>query len=424
MTITSSEYGFPIFISSTDYNLIDLRAELAQYLTDLGYKPILSSSDGFHDNSPELEPWESCLQVLQSTYVMVLVIDGKYGEKFEWKNFASIIGERNVSPTHAEYLFAHKTKMRMLVFIRKELMTYYQIYRTTLKNLKGDKEKVKENLSLSLPKHIAFETLEFIQEVKTSSPIPWIKQFENVTEIKREIQKKMLNELAELFLFKNKHLESVIRIFSTILYDLPENKRKETLEKIGTTKELIVEIETQTKLISDLKKEKDKLQIQLTKTSEDLEKAQNNKDKQTIGLQEKVKNLTKELGNIGTRIISHEINNANYLITGTTTPYSSSLELLKTPTDTITGITNGIYLSSLGLNPSYTIPKVCDKCKTNTSLTNSIVLNTLKTCPSCSKKLCENCFNGTGTISFGAIYTECADCRNNNGLILKGTKIK
>lgn len=119
MTVTSSEYGFPIFISSTDYNLIDLRAELAKYLSDLGYKPILSSSDGFHDNSPELEPWESCLQVLQSAYVMVLVIDGKYGTTFEWKNFSHIIEDKKISPTHAEYLFAHKSKMRMLVFIRK-----------------------------------------------------------------------------------------------------------------------------------------------------------------------------------------------------------------------------------------------------------------------------------------------------------------
>lgn len=145
MTITSSEYGFPIFISSTDYNLIDLRAELAKYLSDLGYRPILSSSDRFHDNSPDLEPWESCLQVLQSAYVMVLVIDGKYGEKFEWKKFASIIGERKVSPTHAEYILAHQTKMRMLVFIRKELLTYYQTYRTALKNSNGNKDKAKES---------------------------------------------------------------------------------------------------------------------------------------------------------------------------------------------------------------------------------------------------------------------------------------
>ncbi|MDB5146587.1 MAG: hypothetical protein JWQ57_607 [Mucilaginibacter sp.] len=168
MSIESSEYNFPIFISSTDYNLIDLRAELSRYLTELGYKPILSSSDGFPDSSPEYTPWESCLQVLGSTYVMVLIIDNKYGAKFKWPNFKDIIGDREVSPTHAEYLFAHKTKMRMLVFIRTEMQTHYQSYRSALKKAKNDKSIAKENLIKVLPDNIAFETLEFIEEVKTT----------------------------------------------------------------------------------------------------------------------------------------------------------------------------------------------------------------------------------------------------------------
>jgi hypothetical protein len=70
----SCEYVFPIFISSTDYDLIDLRAELARYLFELGYRPILSSSEGFPDSFPELEPWESCLPVLESCYVVILII--------------------------------------------------------------------------------------------------------------------------------------------------------------------------------------------------------------------------------------------------------------------------------------------------------------------------------------------------------------
>src|SRR4051812_25729599 len=79
----SSEYEIPIFISSTDYNLVDLRAELARHLEQLGCKPVLSSMEGFADASPELEPWESCLRVLDTCYIMVLVVDGRYGAKFD-----------------------------------------------------------------------------------------------------------------------------------------------------------------------------------------------------------------------------------------------------------------------------------------------------------------------------------------------------
>ena len=433
MTITSSEYGFPIFISSTDYNLIDLRAELAKYLSDLGYRPILSSSDGFHDNSPDLEPWESCLQVLQSAYVMVLVIDGKYGDTFEWKNFSSIIGERKVSPTHAEYLLAHKTKMRMLVFVRKELLTYYQTYRTAIKNSKGDKEKAKESLAISLPKHIAFETLEFIEEVKTTRPIPWIKPFENVTEIKQEIQKKMLNELAELFLFKNKHLEAVVRAFSTVLDDLPEDKRKKTLAKIGATKELIIEIETQTKVILDLKREKEKLQSELKGKTDELEKAQKDKKKETSSLQKKVEKLTEELDSIDTRITSHELNNANYLISGSTIPYIT-LGSLSNSASILGGTTSGLYSTGilgtanaspfstvLGTSSLYSVPQTCDKCHTNTLSIASVAFGSLKTCPSCDRKLCSSCFNGIGTA--GLVFNSvCADCRNDSATAVLKTK--
>ena len=429
----SSEYGFPIFISSTDYNLIDLRAELAKYLADLGYRPILSSSDGFHDNSPDFEPWESCLQVLQSAYVMVLVIDGKYGETFEWKNFAHIIGDKKVSPTHAEYLLAHKTKMRMLVFVRKELLTYYQTYRTALKNSNGDKEKAKESLAISLPKQIAFETLEFIEELKTSRPIPWIKAFDNVTEIKKEIQKKMLNELAELFLFKNKHLEAVVRAFSTVLDDLPEDKRKETLEKIGATKELIIEIESQTKVILDLKKEKDKLHMQLKEKTDELEKAQKDKKKETSSLRKKVEKLTEELDNIDTRISSHELNNANYLITGSTIPYTTlgsfgnSASILSGTSSGLhsTGIFGTAYASPfstvLGTSSLNSVPLTCDNCHTNTLLSASADFSSLKTCPNCNRKLCRSCFNGIGTAGF-VLSTVCADCRNDSATALLKTK--
>jgi hypothetical protein len=414
---TSSEYSFPIFISSTDYNLIDLRAELAKYLTDLGYKPILSSSEGFHDNSPLLEPWESCLQVLQSAFVMVLVIDSKYGEKFEWKNFEPIFGGRKVSPTHAEFLFAHKTKMRMLIFIRKELMTYYQVYRNTIKSLNGDKDIAKEHLSKSLPKHIAFETLEFIEEVKTARPILWVKSFENVTDIKKEIQKKMLNELAELFLFRNKHLETVVRAFSTILDDLPEDKRKETLEKIGATKELINEVESQTKVILDLKKEKDKILANYNEKSEELEKAKKAKKKETSTLQNKVDKLTEELENLDSRIYNHELNNADFLISGSASQYANPSFNNFLNFNTISRYPNS---NPLAINPSTgslfssslfnNLPK-CEKCQGKGPMSFSAINQLLNTCQTCNRQLCQSCFNGPYRSVI--LNDECYDCNKN-----------
>src|SRR3972149_7133069 len=274
----SSEYVFPIFISSTDYNLIDLRAELARYLFELGYRPILSSSEGFPDNSPNLEPWESCLPVLENCFVTVLIIDRKYGKCFDWPHFNEVLEGRKVSPTHAEYIYAHKKSKRLLVFIRKDIYLYYQNYRTTLKRT-SDKEKTRRLLKKTLPDGIDFEILEFIEEVKTAKPIPWINTFEDVTTLKTEIQKKMLNELAETFLIKSKNLQTVVCAFSEVLDGLTEKKRKEILHSIGPTRDLIQAIEEKTAIINEFKKKEESLQEEVRNAREKADKKQITKEK-------------------------------------------------------------------------------------------------------------------------------------------------
>jgi hypothetical protein len=92
---------------------------------------------------------ESCLPALEHSFVMSLIIDGRYGDTLDWPNLMIFFDNRKVSPTHGEYIFAHKTKKRMLVFIRKELMAYYQSYRTVLKNEKA-KEKDETKLRIKL----------------------------------------------------------------------------------------------------------------------------------------------------------------------------------------------------------------------------------------------------------------------------------
>lgn len=267
----SSEYQIPIFISSTEYNLVDLRAELSRFLNELGYRPILSSADGFPDNSPTMEPWESCLPVLEKSFVVILIIDGRYGTKFEWPNFEALIEKRKVSPTHGEYLLAHKLRKRMLVFIRKEVLTFYQGYKEACKKCKTE-EEVKETLAKSLPDHISFETLKFVEEVKTTKPIPWIKEFDDVTSLKTEVQKKMLNQLAEIFLIKEQHLDTVIKVFNQAMEELSPEKQKEILQKINATKEL-----------REAKEELDnkEKELQKIKTELETEKKGNESDKKS-----------------------------------------------------------------------------------------------------------------------------------------------
>ncbi len=62
----------------------------------------------------------------------------------KWPNYKNYFDEDKYSPTHGEYVFTHKMKKRMLVFIRKALMPHYQSYRKTLETCNNDIEAAKK----------------------------------------------------------------------------------------------------------------------------------------------------------------------------------------------------------------------------------------------------------------------------------------
>jgi len=384
-----SNYHFPIFISSTVYNLIDLRAELAQYLSSLGYNPILSSAEGFPDYTPELEPWESCLRVLDTCFIMILIIDGKYGSKLEWPNFKEDLKNRILSPTHAEYIYAHMRFKRILIFIRSNIIQHYANYRNAMKSCNNDESKVREILKHTLPDYVDFDTLKFTNEVKTTKPIPWIKEFEDVTQIKKEIQRKMMNELSEIYMLKDKHLETVIIKFSELMNELPEDKRTQKLKEIGITSELIEKIEENQNTINDLKIEKEQLTNEMN--SKDIIEQERDK------LAKDKNNLERKIKWLESQNISTIVNTPN--LSGTLTPFSA--------TD----------VSGMSLLPPIPYSQVCDKCGQTGSLGLLGIASgqsILGRCSICNRHLCNSCWPGPLSLDSNFIDTgSCPDCSQN-----------
>ena len=395
---TSSEYTFPIFISSTDYNLKDLRAELARFLSELGYKPILSSAEGFPDNSPILEPWESCIPVLDKSFVMVLIIDGDYSNALKWPNFQEHFADRKISPTHGEYVYAHKFKKRMLVFIRKSLMPHYQSYRQTMQHFGNDREQAKQALKITLPKNVSFETLEFINEVKTTRPIPWINEFDDITSVKKEIQKKMLNELAELFLIKNKHAETVIESFNTVMDSLSRAEQKNALSKINATKGVMDAIEKSEELETELKVAKDELEA--NKSSNEVDRT---KTKTKIkALESKIEELEKST------FLSPDsqffLQDGNLKVK----PITADDYIFKTTKDFTSGSLKNLGSVTFGSSS-------CQKCGNVEDGADSMLYNTFRACNKCGRKLCKNCW----PVSVSALSNSyCPDCSLSSKVII------
>jgi DNA-directed RNA polymerase subunit RPC12/RpoP len=342
-------------------------------LTDIGYRPILSSSEGFHDKSPNLEPWESCIPVLENCFVTILIIDGRYGYALPWPNYPDLPktnspNRKKVSPTHGEYLHAHTTRQRMLVFVRREVMTHYQSY----------------------TKNIDFKVLDFLNEVKTTKPIPWIKEFDDVTTVKKEVHKKMLNELAEVFMIKNQHFETVVKVFNRAMDELSEDKQKEILQKINATKDIT---EVRESLIEKQKElEKIKKERKGNKASEQAKT-------------EKIKKLERKINRLEQEIESSDSLAGRLLVEsdGKVRINTSNQIFIDPPIDySNTNRTIGFF------GDDYNKCSKCDKTVDNNSLLGSY--ETMNKCSYCGNKYCQDCWPKNSIVGFYEL-NKCPECK-------------
>lgn len=165
-----------VFISSTCYDLIDIRSELKEFLDEIGLIPILSDhnmsefSTEYNSNSIEI-----CLANLRDCDTVIFVLCQRYGPSLEKAGFGDF------SATHLEYLEARKLGKKILFFVRDRFLADYNTYRKT-KNIK----------SLSwLNKDIDLRLFEIFEDWKLLSPADtnnWFGTFRNSVELKQRLR--------------------------------------------------------------------------------------------------------------------------------------------------------------------------------------------------------------------------------------------
>lgn len=112
-----------IFISSTCFDLIDLRAELEDELRKLELNPILSdSATSEFEVSGTAHSIESCLQNVRNCDYYIIILSQRYGPSLKKAGFDDI------SATHLEYLEAKKSKKPIYMYVRDQFEAEYHLY--------------------------------------------------------------------------------------------------------------------------------------------------------------------------------------------------------------------------------------------------------------------------------------------------------
>ena len=179
---------FKVFVSSTAYDLVDLRPEVYHHLLGLGMEPYLSDiSESEFRQDPTANSIESCLINLRSSDFVLVILSQRYGPVLDAFGY-------DVSATHLEFLEADALNIKVLFYVRDRLMAEFNTWRKN--HCPTDPAEIKKFLSwtpgggnqqnaLALFKFI-FRRWEFNQVLNQKN---WIQDFRNSVDLKSIIAK-------------------------------------------------------------------------------------------------------------------------------------------------------------------------------------------------------------------------------------------
>ncbi|TGK87185.1 DUF4062 domain-containing protein [Leptospira montravelensis] len=167
-----------IFISSTIFDLIDLRAEIFHHLIQTGFTVRLSEIDSSDfELFPDKSAIETCLENLRRSDYVIFIIDKRYG------NTVENLGYPKLSVTHLEYLEAKKNSKPILFYIRDKTYGEYKVYKSNPNGFKPNWIHEKEFGIFSL--------ISTHGESSDKTDNNWIIPFRNSIDIKASLEKKL-----------------------------------------------------------------------------------------------------------------------------------------------------------------------------------------------------------------------------------------
>lgn len=165
-----------VFLSSTCYDLSEIRDALGSFISSFGFQPCLSDKgDVFYH--PDLHTHESCLNEVRNCQLFILVIGGRFGGSYIYDESKSIV--------NAEYSAAKELGIPVFTFVRKNVFDNHHLF---IKN--KDKEIIDQ---IEFPaienSQTAKNIFKFIDDIRLSMVNNGIFPFQYSKEIEEILRK-------------------------------------------------------------------------------------------------------------------------------------------------------------------------------------------------------------------------------------------
>jgi hypothetical protein len=209
-----------VFISSTCYDLGQIRDSLSEFISSYCYEPVLSERGDvfFH---PDLHTHSSCINEIENCQLFILIIGGRFGGNYKFDKSKSI--------TNAEYEAAIFKKIPIFTFIKKEVFDDHKYYQK-------NKSKIELLKQLDFPsmdnQDYAINIFEFINQVRLSGLNNGFFQFEFVKDIKHFLGKQWAGMMFDFLNNRNKDYNQKVVNNTLDNLTLINKKTEELLENI------------------------------------------------------------------------------------------------------------------------------------------------------------------------------------------------
>jgi hypothetical protein len=156
-----------------------MRARLQEWLSGMGFNPILSEGEGF-PHADGMPPYASCLKTMDECTMVIGVIERQYGTPFDdWGPFPQYKG---LAPTHAELRHALNTGKRVLIYVQDGTWNFYDVWRRN-----------PDAFAKGAPHGLDVRTLEVLHELKTRTPEPWLSRYDNASSVVASLKSEVIN---------------------------------------------------------------------------------------------------------------------------------------------------------------------------------------------------------------------------------------
>lgn len=200
-----------VFISSTCFDLKEVRDSLSRFVKSFGFDPVLSEhGDVFYH--PDLHTHEACVHEVSNCQMFILLIGGRFGGTY--------IHDKEKSITNAEYIAAKDHGIPIFTYIKKNVLDNHHLFQANKK-----KSFLKELDFPAIEKQEdALDIFNFIDQVRKS---PTNNAFEGF-EVSLDIESRLRKQWSGMFFdfLKNREVKEQVTVANVMLTALQNSNDK------------------------------------------------------------------------------------------------------------------------------------------------------------------------------------------------------